>query len=115
MSSMGSLISIQNLSDSHDQRLLRGHDMPITVLAVSSSGEYVASGQIGTKHFRGDAAPIFVWSTSTGARIAVLKGLSLRVTQLSFSTDDKFVCGTGEVDFNVNDSIMSPNFLFLFG
>jgi hypothetical protein len=44
---MCSLISIQSLSDCHDQRLLRGHDMQITVLAVSPSGEFIASGQTG--------------------------------------------------------------------
>jgi WD40 repeat protein len=52
---------------------------------------------VGTKHFRGDAAPIFIWSVSSGERVSVLKGLSVKVNVIAFSTDEKFVCASGEV------------------
>jgi WD40 repeat protein len=71
--------------------------MQITALAVSPNGDLIASGQVGTRHFRGDAAPVFVWSTATGQRLCVLKGLSIKVNVIQFSTDGRFVCGTGEV------------------
>jgi WD40 repeat protein len=93
---MGNLVSIENLNDSHDQKLMRGHDMPVCALAVSPSGAYVASGQIGTKAFKGTAAPIFVWSTATGRRFRVLRGLSNLVSSLAFSTDERFICGCAD-------------------
>ena len=52
---MGSLASIENLSEVQGQRILRGHDMQVSALAVSPSGRYIASGQIGTKNFKGCA------------------------------------------------------------
>lgn len=91
-------------------------------MAVSPSGELLASGQIGTNRFKGNAAPVFLWSTETGRRLAALRGLdfsplslpllllllphsqkklSIGITQkvnlLHFSSDEKFICGCGEV------------------
>ena len=54
-SSMGSLASIENLNDPQMQVTLRGHDMQVSALAVSPSGKLIASGQIGTKNFKGNA------------------------------------------------------------
>ena len=93
---MGSLVSLENLNESQDQRLLRGHDMQVSALAVSPSGSWIASGQLGTKHFKGTAAPVFVWQTSSGRRLLVLRGLTVKVNILAFSTDEKFLCGCGE-------------------
>ena len=52
---MGSLASIENLNDPQMQVTLRGHDMQVSALAVSPSGKLIASGQIGTKNFKGNA------------------------------------------------------------
>jgi hypothetical protein len=71
---MGNFITIENINDPHDQKFLRAHDMPVSVLAVSPSGELLASGQIGTTRFKGNAAPVFVWSTVTGRRLTALRG-----------------------------------------
>jgi cilia- and flagella-associated protein 52 len=71
---MGNFITIENINDPHDQKFLRAHDMPVTVLAVSPSGELLASGQVGTTRYKGNAAPVFVWSTVTGRRMAALRG-----------------------------------------
>jgi WD40 repeat protein len=95
--SVGNLVCIENLLDPHDQKLMRGHDMPISALAISTSGNFIASGQEGTLKYKGLAAPIFVWDSATGSKLITLKGLSLRVTKISFSQDERFVCATGEV------------------
>jgi WD40 repeat protein len=71
---MGNFITIENINDPHDQKFLRAHDMPVTVLAVSPSGELLASGQVGTTRYKGNAAPVFVWSTVTGRRMTALRG-----------------------------------------
>ena len=55
---MGSLASIENLNDPQDQRILRGHDMQLTAIAISPSGRYIATGQQGTKNFKGNAGNI---------------------------------------------------------
>jgi WD40 repeat protein len=94
---MGNLVCIENLEDPHDQKLMRGHDMPISALAVSPSGNFIASGQEGTTKFKGLAAPIFVWDSATGSKLITLKGLSVKVTRISFSQDERFVSGTGSV------------------
>ena len=88
---MGSLVSIENFSDPQAQRILRGHDMQVSALAVAPSGKYVASGQVGTKHFKGAAAPVFLWNVQTGLRLLVLRGLTVRVNILAFSTG-KYIC-----------------------
>ena len=54
---MGSLASIENLSDSQRQLTMRGHDMQVSALAVSPSGKLIASGQVGTRNFKGNAGP----------------------------------------------------------
>lgn len=94
--SMGSLLSIEDLNNPQEQKLLRGHDMQISAVTVSPSGKYIASGQVGTKNFKGSAAPIFVWNIETGKRSFVLRGLTQRVNIIEFSEDEKFICGCGE-------------------
>ena len=95
--SIGNLVCIENLLDPHDQKLMRGHDMPISALVVSPSGNFIASGQEGTLKYKGLAAPVFVWDAATGSKLITLKGLSIKVTQISFSQDERFICATGEV------------------
>jgi len=93
--SMGGLVVVGDLNNIHTQMFLRGHDMQVTTLATSPSGRYLASGQKGTVHFRGYAAPIFLWDLTTGERVSVLRGITESVTALSFSEDEKFLCGCG--------------------
>jgi hypothetical protein len=83
-------------------------------LAVSPSGQFLASGQLGTRSYKGAAAPIFIWNVETGHRLVALRGkviiqltlfkflsfplgLTQKVNLLEFSTDEKFLCGCGEV------------------
>ncbi len=94
--SMGNLLCLENLLDPHDQKLLRGHDMSISAVTVSPSGNFIASGQEGTVRFKGRAAPIFLWDSATGKNLRTLKGLTVKVNTISFSLDERFVCGCGE-------------------
>lgn len=64
---------------------------------ISSSGNLVASGQVGTKNFKGYAAPVFIWHTTSYRRLQVLKGLTVRVNFVKFSPDERFLCAGGEV------------------
>lgn len=95
MKSLGNLVSIENLLDPHNQILLRGHDMPISAISLSPSGSMIATGQYGTLAFKGLSAPIFIW-TITGKKYQVLRGISVKVNAIAFSTDDKYVCGCGD-------------------
>eukprot|EP01036_Dinobryon_divergens_P030213 gene30213-39419_t len=93
---MGCLVSVENLNDPHGQRFLRGHDMPVSVIAVSPFGTLVASSQVGTKHFKGYSSPVFIWRSDSLARVAVLRGLTVQANLLAFSPDEKFLCGCDE-------------------
>lgn len=69
----------------------------VSTLAVSPSGTLIASGQVGTKNFKGNAAPIFLWHAASCRRLLVLRGLSGSATYCAFSTDERFMCGADEV------------------
>ena len=94
--SLGAVIALESAEKPNFQHLLRAHDMPITSLDVSQSGALIASGQLGSRSGKGYAAPIFVWHIASGKRIAVLKGLSVRVNIVRISPDERFVFGAGE-------------------
>jgi hypothetical protein len=45
---IGGLLVIENINDKHQQQFLRGHDMEISAITVSNSGQLIATGQLGT-------------------------------------------------------------------
>lgn len=47
-------------------------------------------------HYKGLAAPIFVWEARTGRRLCSLRGLTVRTNTLAFSPDEAFICGCDE-------------------
>ena len=75
-------------------------------LAISDTGNYIASGQVGTSNYKGNAAPIFLWDSRSCQRLAVLRGLSGRVTILAFSPDDMFLCACDEVKPTVYNNML---------
>lgn len=93
---MGSLVVIGDLNDPHAQKLLRAHDEPISALAVSRDGSLLASGQVGSTHIPGFAAPVVVWSTERRAALFKLRGITGRVNLLEFSDDMRFLAAAGE-------------------
>ena len=55
---IGGSIVIEDINDRHKQSFLRGHDMSVTALAVSSSGKLLISGQQGTIHSKIPESPV---------------------------------------------------------
>ncbi|CAM9173677.1 unnamed protein product [Ectocarpus sp. 12 AP-2014] len=93
--SVGALLVTGSISDPHQQHLLRGHDMEISALAVSSSGALIATGQRGSTKVKGYPAPVFLWDYKTRTSLFVFQGLTERVCHLSFSPDSRFLLGCG--------------------
>jgi WD40 repeat protein len=90
---IGGLLVIENLHDKSKQQFLRGHDMEISALAISSSGKLMATGQRGTIFQKTPEAPIILWSYEQKKPLAVLKGMQECINKLAFSPDDQFLCG----------------------
>ncbi|CAM9464894.1 unnamed protein product [Scytosiphon promiscuus] len=93
--SVGALLVIGSMTDSHRQSLLRGHDMEISALALSPSGSLIATGQLGSTRVKGYPAPVFLWDYATRTSLFVFQGLTQGVRHLSFSPDQKFLLGCG--------------------
>jgi WD40 repeat protein len=87
---------IENLHDKHQQQFLRGHDMEISAITLSNSGSLIATGQLGTVFQKLPEAPIILWNYETKQPVAVLKGIQVRVKQIAFSPDDRFLAAIGE-------------------
>jgi cilia- and flagella-associated protein 52 len=90
---IGGLLVIENLYDKSRQQFLRGHDMEISAVAVSSSGKLIATGQKGSVFQKTPEAPIILWSYESKKPLAVLKGMSDCINKLAFSPDDLFLFG----------------------
>ncbi len=59
---LGATIVVRNKSNSRMQEFLQGHSNKVSCLAVSSSGRYLASGQVTHMGFTAD---IIVWDIAT--------------------------------------------------
>lgn len=70
--------------------------MEISAIAVSKSGNILATGQLGTIFQKLPDAPIILWNFNTKEPIAVLKGMQVCVKKLAFSPDDRFLAALGE-------------------
>ena len=86
---------VGDLNDPHQQEFLRGHDMEITGLAVAPSGQYLASGQLGTTHQKGYGAPVIVWDLPSRRPLLTLQGHTQGVDLLRFSPDERFLVACG--------------------
>ena len=85
----GANIIIGDVSDSHKQRFLKGHDEQVTCMAISHKGKLVASGQ------KGDNADVLVWNFDTGKLLYKLSEHDYEVTTLDFSHDDRLLISCG--------------------
>lgn len=61
----GCLILIGSTTDPHQQEFLRGHDEEITCLALSPSGNLIASGQASKTRSPSSEAYVIVWDFGT--------------------------------------------------
>jgi WD40 repeat protein len=93
---IGGLLVIEDLHDKHKQEFLRGHDMEISCIAVSSNGKLLATGQKGTQFQRTPEAPVIMWNYETRKPLAVLKGMMDCVNILEFSPDGRYLAGLGQ-------------------
>ena len=96
----GCLLIISKVDDPHQQEFLRGHNEAITCLAVSPTGNMLASGQASTTRVPNSEAMVIVWDFAT--RLPVYRLMELHdgikfsrnsVRQLAFSPDEKMLAG----------------------
>lgn len=91
--SCGRLLVETNLDDSHQQRILRGHDAIVTCLDVSLTGVMIASGQ----NVSVDGICYFnIWDYEAGSvRIRVPTPHRGRIDAVRFSPDEMLVATSG--------------------
>jgi len=99
----GCLLVIADVTSPHEQEFLRGHNEAITCLAISPSGNYIASGQASTTRVPNSEATVIVWDYKTRQpqyRLMELHdGIQFsrnKVCQLAFSPDDMFLAGSDD-------------------
>jgi cilia- and flagella-associated protein 52 len=100
---IGRLVLIANVHDKHQQEFLHGHNEEVTSLAVSPSGNLIASGQGSSRCVPNSEAMVIVWDWKTRQSIYRLielnDGIAFSrnsVTHLAFSGDDRFLAGTDD-------------------
>lgn len=79
------------------QQFLRGHDNDISVIRVSNTGKYIASGQ---KTHMGFQADIIVWDFDNMSMLHRFKLHKVLIQDLSFSADEQFLASLGGQDDN---------------
>ncbi|KAF4690353.1 hypothetical protein FOZ60_000323 [Perkinsus olseni] len=87
---VGAVVVMQDLSNPHEQTLLRGHDSEVCALAVCKNGRFIASGQLGSQ-----VAAVKVWSVPDKADILTLPGICGKCIGLALSDDGKFLAAAG--------------------
>ena len=100
---IGRLVLIANVHDKHQQEFLHGHNEEVTSLAISPSGNLIASGQGSSRCVPNSEAMVIVWDWKTRQSIYRLielnDGIAFSrnsVTHLAFSSDDRFLSGTDD-------------------
>ena len=96
----GCLLVVSRVDDPHQQEFLRGHNEAITCLAISPTGNLIASGQTSTTRVPNSEATVIVWDYATRQPVYRLMELHdgiqfsrNRVQQLAFSPDEAFLAG----------------------
>ena len=69
ISHIGCLVIIGKADDAHQQEFLRGHTEEITCLAISPSGNLIASGQASSVREPNSEALVIVWDYATRRQI----------------------------------------------
>mmetsp|Transcript_52386 Transcript_52386/g.60172 ORF Transcript_52386/g.60172 Transcript_52386/m.60172 type:complete len:666 (-) Transcript_52386:64-2061(-) len=91
---LGSTVVVRHIL-SRSQTFLRGHDNQISVIAVSPTGKYVASGQ---KTFMGFQADIIVWDFEERSLLYRLKLHKVAIQSLTFSFNELYLASLGGQD-----------------
>ena len=93
---IGSQIIVRNVLTRQDS-FLRGHDNEISIMSLSKSGKYLASGQ---KTFSGFKADIIIWDLTTLSLIHRFSIHKVIIQSLDFSFNDKYLVSIGGRDDN---------------
>lgn len=73
----------------------RGHDNQVSVITVSRTGKFVASGQ---RTFMGFMADIIMWNFEDRSMLHRLKLHKVLIQSLSFSFNETYLASLGGVD-----------------
>lgn len=93
---LGTTIVVRHII-SRTQKFLRGHDNDISVITVSNTGKYIASGQ---RTHMGFQADIIIWDFDTMELVQRLRLHKVLIQSLSFSNDENFLASLGGQDDN---------------
>lgn len=93
---LGTTIVVRHII-SRTQQFLRGHDNDISVITVSNTGKYLASGQ---KTHMGFQADIIIWDFDSLTMLKRLKLHKVLIQSLSFSHDENYLASLGGQDDN---------------
>mmetsp|Transcript_3004 Transcript_3004/g.4402 ORF Transcript_3004/g.4402 Transcript_3004/m.4402 type:complete len:613 (+) Transcript_3004:164-2002(+) len=93
---LGSTLVLHDLVKD-DDIFLEGHNGPITCVAVSSSGKYIASGQ---KTHMGFKAAIYIWDFEEKKMIHKMVLHKVKVQSLCFSPNEQYLLSIGGQDDN---------------
>lgn len=93
---LGSQIVVRNIL-TREQKYLRGHDNDISVICVSKSGKYLATGQ---KTHTGFKADIIIWDFESGSFLHRLSIHKVAIKSLSFSFNDNYLVSLGSYEDN---------------
>ncbi|XP_070579439.1 cilia- and flagella-associated protein 52-like [Ptychodera flava] len=91
---LGNTVIIEDVV-SHKQSFLSGHTDDVSCIAVSKSGNYLASGQVTHMGFK---ANIIIWCYATRSMHAMLALHKVKVESLSFSVNDEYLVSLGGRD-----------------
>ena len=95
VAALGASVVIGDVNDPHKQRFLLGHDAEVSALDVSSSGRFIASGQLRSTQVATGDASVMAWDTARGVCIYTFFGLGDSVCHVAFSPDERFLAAAG--------------------
>ncbi|KAL0237283.1 hypothetical protein PCE1_000680 [Barthelona sp. PCE] len=90
--SLGNSLVMSNINDSSDKIFFRGHDGPISCIAVDPSGRYCATGQIGQN------SDVIVWDLVTNQMMYRFEEHDFGISALTFSSEGPFLISYGVSD-----------------
>ncbi|XP_031730469.1 cilia- and flagella-associated protein 52 [Anarrhichthys ocellatus] len=91
---LGCSVILQRIEDGK-QEFLHGHTHNVTCISVSTSGSYIASGQV---TFMGSDAAVIIWDYAQRTIYAQLLDHKVKVEALAFSPNEKYLVSLGGQD-----------------
>lgn len=76
--------------------LLREHDNEITSVALSPSGNFIVTGQLGSNNSKNYESPVCVWDTKTLKLVKALPGLKDGIRNVLVSPDETLIAAVSK-------------------